>query len=76
MADLTKTITVAGEDITLSLLVWRFLKIKPEGYVERVLDMNPGIADIGQFLVVGSRVVLPLDYESQAATQPVITLWD
>lgn len=67
---------VESEGLTLSLIVWRLFKRKPEGYVERVLAANPGLADAGFFLPVGTRLVLPLDVETQAQARTVTRLWD
>lgn len=72
-----ETIVVKGEGITLSLLVWRRFKRKTAGYVERVLDINPGLADLGPILPVGTAVVLPLDAEELRPEDPkVVKLWD
>lgn len=67
---------VESEGLTLSVIVWRLFKRKPEGYVERVLAANPGLADAGPYLPVGTRLVLPLDVETQAQPRTVIRLWD
>lgn len=70
-------ITVKGESVTLSLLVWRRFRRKPEGYVERVLDLNPGLADLGAHIPIGTVIKFPIDREE---TKPVekktIRLWD
>ena len=76
----SETITVKGEGITLTLLIWRRFKRKPRGYVERVLDANPGLSDSGPFLPVGAQVKLPLGGIA-AATGPgagskVVSIWD
>ena len=77
MAEQTMTITVRGEGMTLALLIWRHMKRQPEGYLERVLVANPGLADAGAFLPVGTRIVLPLDLPSvESEADRVVTLWD
>jgi phage tail protein X len=79
MSTESEIVTVRGEGISLSLLVWRFLKRKPEGYVESVLAANPGLAGLGAILPVGTKVRLPLDYADagDAGEAPaVISLWD
>jgi phage tail protein X len=73
----TATVTVKTEGITLSLLVWQFMKAQPAGYVERVLLLNPGLADLGARLPVGTQVVLPLaPAANERAASVVVTLWD
>lgn len=66
---------VQSEGLTLSLIVWRLFKRQPDGYVERVLKLNPGLADLGVILPVGTRLVLPLDEQSAAPKRAVVRLW-
>ena len=73
----TETIVVKGEAITLSLLVWRRFKRQNTGFVERVLDINPGLADLGPILPAGTSVVFPIDPpEVQRKERNVVHLWD
>lgn len=44
------------------------------GITERVLDSNPGIADHGPVLPIGTRVTLPA--QVQAAAHKLLQLWD
>lgn len=67
---------IQSEGLTLSLLVWRLFRRKPDGYVERVLTANPGLADVGAFLPVGTRIIFPLDVETKAQARTVVRLWD
>lgn len=72
-----ETITVKGDHITLDLLVWRRFRDHRSGFVERVLNMNPGLADLGPFLPIGTKVRIPLDApELRPAERPVVRLWD
>lgn len=66
---------VQSEGLTLSLIVWRLFKRKPDGYVERVLELNPGLADLGAILPVGTRLVLPLDVRTETPKRTVVRLW-
>lgn len=72
----TRTETVQSEGLTLSLIVWRLFKRKPEGYIERVLDLNPGLADLGPAIPVGTVIVFPLDGVTTAPVRKVVRLWD
>lgn len=74
----SESITIKGEGLTLSRLIWRRFKRKPEGYLERVLEANPGIAAAGPYLPVGAVVTFPLDgvYDDGASGATVISIWD
>lgn len=73
----TETVVVKGEAITLSLLVWRRFKRQSMGFVERVLDMNPRLADIGPIIPVGTSIRLPIDApELKNKERNVVHLWD
>ncbi|TVR06618.1 MAG: phage tail protein [Salinarimonadaceae bacterium] len=75
MRSSTKLVTIESEGLTVSLLVWRLFRRKPEGYVERVYEMNPGLADVGPVLPVGIQIVFPLDAPSTAPRRRVVRLW-
>ena len=45
------------------------------GYVEVVLDRNPGIAELGPILPIGTRIELP-DLPRAAQEQKIVSLWD
>ena len=70
-----ETITVAGDGITVSNLVWRRFRRRATGVAEAVLAANPGLADAGPFIPVGTKVRFPA-MEDVPATSAVITLWD
>jgi len=73
----TETLKVAGEGITLDQLVWRKFRRPIPGLVEQVLALNPGVAQLGPYLPVGTVVVLPILQEaSQPVTREVVQLWD
>jgi phage tail protein X len=47
------------------------------GYVERVFDLNPGLAAQGPFLALGTRVYLPTPtLEETQGKIIVLKLWD
>lgn len=72
-----ETIVVKGEAITLSLLVWRRFKRQSTGFVERVLDLNPGLADLGPIIPVGTSIRFPVDApELQKKERNIVHLWD
>lgn len=76
MTATTETITVAGEGITLSLLIWRRFQRDMPGLAEATLEANPGLADIGAFLPVGTTFFLPIPAPNDDANRlDTIRLW-
>ncbi|MNY33085.1 Phage Tail Protein X [compost metagenome] len=59
---------------TVDKLVWRELRKGPAA-VERVLDANPGLADLGAVLPNGTAVMIP-DTAGAATAKPLVQLWD
>jgi phage tail protein X len=73
----TRTETVIAEGFTLSQLVWKLMGRQPKGYVEQVLDANPGLAALGPEIPVGTQIVFPLDsISSENDVEQAIRLWD
>lgn len=73
-----ETVTVAGEGITVPLLVWRRFRRHMPGMVERVLDENPGLPDLGLYLPLGTVVRIPIPAAETDGTARVaerIQLW-
>lgn len=72
---IVEPVTVQGEFITVSLLIWRRFKRPMPGLAEQVYDINPGLADLGEYLPVGTTLNLPVPTpRSQAVLEP-IKLW-
>jgi phage tail protein X len=69
---------INSEGFTLAQLIWRFLNRQPAGYAEAVLDANPGLADAGPMIPVGTTIRFPLDEIPDEAeqSQQTIHLWD
>lgn len=66
----------ARQHDTLDALCWRHYG-RTAGVVETVLAANPGLADFGAELPHGTPVELPdLPESTQAATLPLLQLWD
>lgn len=59
---------------TVDRLVWREIRKGPAA-VERVLEANPGLADLGTILPVGTAVIIP-DGAGAASAKPQVQLWD
>lgn len=75
MSDLVEPITVEGDFITVSLIVWRRFKRPMPGLVEKTLTINPGLADLGSFLPVGTAFNLPVPAPREPAILDPIKLW-
>lgn len=68
--------TVGIEDCTLANLIWRKFGRQPAGFVEQVLERNPGLAD-SALIPVGTEIVFPVALlQENQASQPVVRLWD
>lgn len=77
MAVQPETITVQSEGLTVSRIVWQRFHAPKPGLVERILDINPGLAALGFFLPVGTVFLLPVDpEETKVQSETVISLWD
>lgn len=73
----TRTITVGRPDLTLSRMIWIAFGRNPVGYLEEVLEVNPGLANL-PILPVGTEVVFPIESlaDLEEATTQVVRLWD
>lgn len=56
---MTETVVVAGEGITLDLLLWRRWGDAGASLLSAALDLNRGLASLGPVLPAGTAVVLP-----------------
>lgn len=73
MAD---TYTVPQEGMWLSLIPWRRFRGRREGYVEKMLDLNPGLSAQGPFLQVGTVIAMPaVEVEPFRYRDTAISLW-
>jgi len=70
-----RIIRVAGEGVSVDLLIWREYRRPMPGLVEAVLDSNPGLAALGPILPVGTLVKLPLLKPAPVAELAVVRLW-
>jgi phage tail protein X len=58
---------------TVDVIVWRAYGRQNDGIVERVLQANPGVADLGPVLPDGEQIALPeIDDEQDTAS---VRLW-
>lgn len=70
-----ETVTVEGEELTVSLIVWRRFHRPMPGLVEQIYDTNPGLADLGQYLPVGTQFEMQIPIPRAQQYQDPIRLW-
>lgn len=69
-------VTVQAEGLTLSRLIWRRFNARKDGYIEKVLAANPGIAE-HPYLPVGRTVALPIgDDVEKPERAEAVRLWN
>ncbi len=70
------TDTVLIEGMTLSNVIWRKYRRQPQGFIEKVLDLNPGLAANIE-IPVGTVIRFPVEEIAKAeASRNVTRLWD
>lgn len=75
MTTMTQTVTVEGDALTLSLIVWRRFKRPMPGLVEAILDTNPWLADLGPILPLGTVFEMPVPIARDHQVLDPIRLW-
>jgi phage tail protein X len=71
-----ETIIVQSDAMPIDLLVWRRFRSRTPGLVERILALNTNLADKGEFIPVGTAVVIPIDAPEKTPVQrQVVRLW-
>lgn len=73
---MSQQIPIRGEGITADLLLFRIHGIAGQALVEEMLEMNPGLADLGEFIPLGTVVTVPdLPSPDAFVARPVVTLF-
>jgi phage tail protein X len=75
MSEVSETVTVAGDGLTVSLIVWRRFHRPMPGLVEEIYDKNPGLADFGPTLPVGVSFEMPIPIPRKQQFLDPIRLW-
>jgi phage tail protein X len=77
MSQRAEIIIIRGDEITVERIVSRRFREYMPGYIERVFDVNPGLAAMGSFITPGTRVLLPTpNIEEVQGEIKVLKLWD
>ena len=75
MEQVIETVTVKGDGLTVSVIVWRRFKRPMPGLVEAIYDLSPGLADLGQTLPVGTSFEMPIPIPREQQVLDPIRLW-
>lgn len=75
MDQVIETVTVEGDGLCVSTIVWRRFKRPMPGLVEAIYDLNPGLADLGQTLPVGTSFEMPIPIPREQQVLDPIRLW-
>lgn len=70
---MTTYLTRQGQ--TVDLVCWDFYR-RTEGVTELVLAANPGLADLGPVLPLGTRILMPDLPVPQPEARKLVSLWD
>ena len=75
MDQVIETVIVEGDGLTVSVIVWRRFKRPMPGLVEAIHDLNPGLADLGNYLPVGTSFAMPIPTPRAPVLLDPIRLW-
>ncbi len=75
MEQVIEPVTVAGDGLTVSLIVWRRFRRAMPGLVDQIYDMNVGLADLGPVLPVGTTFNMPIPIPREQQVLEPIRLW-
>lgn len=75
MSEVIERVTIEGDGITVSLLVWRRFRRPMPGLLEQILDRNPGLAGAGVELPIGMVVDIPVPTPREPQLLDPIRLW-
>lgn len=75
MSEVIERVTVEGEGITVSLLVWRRFRRPMPGLIEQILDRNPGLAGAGIELPIGTVLDISVPTPREPQLLEPIRLW-
>ena len=76
MTDQIETFVVEQDFTMLDNIIWRRYRRRTPGLVEKTLDLNPGLSDLGPYLPIGTVIRIPLDQPKSVPTLPLVRLWD
>jgi phage tail protein X len=75
MSEVIERVTVEGDGITVSLLVWRRFRRPMPGLLEQILNRNPGLAGAGVELPIAMFLDIPVPTPREPQLLEPIRLW-
>ena len=75
MEQVSESVTVAGDELTVSLIVWRRFHRPMPGLVEEIYNLNPGLGEHGQYLPIGTTFDMPIPIPRDQTVLDPIRLW-
>lgn len=74
--EIREQITVQGEGLTVSLIVWRRFRKPMPGLVERIYSINGGLGKLGAVLPLGATFLMPIPAPAPIEVLTPVRLWD
>lgn len=69
-------VVVDRQDVTVDIIAWRHFG-RPDGaLVAQILALNPGLADKGLILPIGTELDLPEERPQIVRLRETVRLWD
>lgn len=74
MSTVTETVLIEG--LTLANVIWRKYRRQPDGFIGKVLDLNPGLSASIE-IPVGAVIIFPIEEIAMPrSTENATRLWD
>ena len=75
--DSIEKVVVTGAGLTTSRLIWNRFQRPMPGLLGGIYNLNPGLADAGTDLPIGTVVMIPVPVQSDGEeVVETVTLWD
>ena len=71
-----ETVEVSGDGMMLDAILWQRFRRPTPALLEKVLDINPGLAALGPMLPHGTVINIPVQRQAKAPTLAPVSLWD
>jgi phage tail protein X len=72
-----KTVIVSSSFVSVELIAWQAFRMNYEGMTERILEMNRGLSELGLFLPIGTKVLIPdAPVGEPGISRTAVSLWD
>lgn len=78
IAEVTEQVTVAGDLLSISQIIWRRFKKPMPGLIERTFEINPHLAALGIYPPAGTVFLLPVPTDVDASREETldpVRLW-